>query len=280
LKLKKQKALRKLGGYILIYLAVAAIVCFFMFPIFWELLTSFKSAKEVVSTSPSFIFRPTLASWSYLSEINIFHNFKNTLIVASCSTIIATLFGALAAYAIIRSSFKGRKLMVFEILTLRMVPPVAFVVPIFILWSKLNLINTYQGLILMYTAFNLPFSIWLMIGYFKSVPTQIGEAAMIDGCSHSGVFWRIVLPIAKPGLAAVAVFCMMFSWNEFMFATLLTRLETATLTVETARRIMIRTYINWSGLAGISIFTISVPLIFAIIIQKQLVKGISMGAVK
>ncbi len=266
--------------WVLTYLAIAAVVLFFFFPVFWELLVSFKAPQEVLSERPSFLFTPTLANWARLLSSGILHNFANSLIVVAGSTFLACLLGALAGYALARGRMKSRRGLAMEFLTLRMLPPVAMIVPIFVLFQQLKLLNTYLGLILMYTTANLPLSVWLMMGFFEGIPKEIAEAATVDGCGRLRIWGQVELPLALPGVITTAIFCVIFSWNEYLFGVILTRIETATLTVETAREVLQRTGINWSSLASLSVFTVLVPLIFALSIQKKLVRGLTMGAVK
>jgi multiple sugar transport system permease protein len=271
---------RQITSWVLTYIAVGIILAFFIFPILWELIASFKPPEEVISTEPHFIFKPTLRSWQKIFTGGIFHYFKNSLIVVGGSTVLATFFGSLAGYALARGRLRSKNLIAMEMLTLRMLPPIAMIIPIFVLFQKMHMHNTYLGLILMYTTTNLPLSVWLMFGYFGNVPEEIGEAAMVDGCGRFRMYWQVELPLILPGLATTAIFCVIFAWNEFMFGVLLTKIETATLTVVTAREVLQRTGIDWSALASLSIFTILVPLIFALSIQKSLVKGMTMGAIK
>jgi len=272
--------LKRTAKWVLTYIAVGAVLAFFIFPVLWELLASFKPPAEVISSEPHFLFKPTLESWRSIFTSGIFHNFKNSLIVVGGSTLLATFFGSLAGYALARGKLRSRKVIAMEMLTLRMLPPIAMIIPIFVLFQKMHLHNTYLGLILMYTTANLPLSVWLMLGYFGGVPEEIGEAAMVDGCGRFRMYWQVELPLILPGLATTAIFCVIFAWNEFMFGVLLTKIETATLTVVTAREVLQRTGIDWSALASLSIFTILVPLIFALSIQKSLVKGMTLGAIK
>ena len=271
---------RKILVWVLSYLAIAAVVVYFFFPVFWELLVSFKPADQVLSERPELLFTPTLRNWARLFSSTILHNFANSLIVVSGSTFLACLLGSLAGYALARGQMKSRRGMAMEFLTLRMLPPVAMILPIFVLFQQLKLLNTYLGLILMYTTANLPLSVWLMMGFFEGVPKEIAEAAVVDGCGRLRIWAQVELPLALPGLITTAIFCVIFSWNEYLFGVILTRIETATLTVETAREVLQRTGINWSSLASLSVFTVLVPLVFALSIQKHLVRGLTLGAVK
>ena len=271
---------KRTATWVLIYLAVLAVSCFFFFPVFWELLVSFKLPADVLSNRPSFLFQPTLSNWSRVFTAEVLRHFRNSLIVVASSTLLASLFGSMAGYALARGRMKAKKTLAMEFLTLRMLPPIATILPVFVLFQQLHLLNTHLGLILMYTTANLPLSVWLMMGFFAGIPKEIAEAAVVDGCPRLRLYWQVELPLALPGLVTTAIFCVIFAWNEYLFGVILTKIETATLTVLTAREVLQRTGINWSSLASLSVLTVLVPLAFALSIQKKLVRGLTLGAVK
>ena len=272
--------LSRLATWLLVYLAILAVCSFFFFPVFWELLVSFKLPKDVLSNRPSLLFTPTLQNWRRVFTVEVLRHFRNSLIVVAGSTVLASFFGSMAGYALARGKIRAKKTLALEFLTLRMLPPVATIVPVFVLFQQLHLINTHLGLILMYTTANLPLSVWLMLGFFGGIPKEIAEAAVMDGCPRFRLYWQVELPLALPGLITTAIFCVIFAWNEYLFGVILTKIETATLTVLTAREVLQRTGINWSSLASLSVFTVLVPLVFALSIQKKLVRGLTLGAVK
>jgi len=192
---------------------------------------------------------------------------------------VTLIVAALAAYALTNREFKGRKSLAIDILSLRMLPPAAVIIPIFLAIKSYHLYNTYLGMILIYTTFNLPFSCWLMIGFFRGIPGEIGEAARVDGCSWASVFWRIVMPLSLPGLVTVFIFCVLFSWSEFLFALILTGEETQTLPVAAAG-VLSHYFTRWGGLSAITVFVAFVPIILTLAVQRNLVRGISLGAIK
>lgn len=271
---------KRTATWVLIYLAVLVVSCFFFFPVFWELLVSFKLPADVLSNRPSFLFKPTLANWSRVFTAEVLRHFRNSLVVVASSTVLASLFGSMAGYALARGRMRAKKTLAMEFLTLRMLPPIATILPVFVLFQQLHLLNTHLGLILMYTTANLPLSVWLMMGFFSGIPKEIAEAAVVDGCPRLRLYWQVELPLALPGLVTTAIFCVIFAWNEYLFGVILTKIETATLTVLTAREVLQRTGINWSSLASLSVLTVLVPLAFALSIQKKLVRGLTLGAVK
>lgn len=264
---------------ILHYFALAVAIAFFVGPLGWELLVSFNAPEEAGRTDPKVLSQPSLRSWGYLKQANYFHFTKNTLIIVSLAVFCTVFIGSLAAFAIARFQFKSKKTLSFEILTLRMVPPISVLVPIFIIFRALHLLYTYHGLIILYVAFNLPMTIWLMAGFFRDIPTSIEECALIDGSSWFRIFWRITIPMAAPGVIAVTILNVIFTWNEFMFALVITSAETQTLPIAASGLLNPYT-INWAGLSVVSLYITIPVLIFALAIQRHLVRGISLGAIK
>jgi len=274
-----RNAIRKISVGVLAYLGVVGVLLFFLFPIFWQVLTSFKSQFDTTVVPPTIFFEPVLTNWISLVEKGFLFSLQNSALVVSISTAITVIIGSLAAFAIVKGNFKGKKMLSLEFLTLRMFPPAAVVIPIFLIVRGFGLLDTHLGLIIVYTTFNLPLTIWLMMGYFRGVPTAIMDAGLVDGCSWAGVFWRIFLPLSVPGLIAVTIFCVIFSWNEFMFALVLTGGATQTLPVKAAG-VITHFHIDWGLLSAGAALTISIPVLFAVMIQKHLVRGITMGAIK
>jgi len=270
---------KKMVGDILTYLGIAVALTFFLFPIVWEVITSVKSAVEIKNPIPQIMFAPSLENWKYIVERGFLNNLKNTLIISLGSSILTLIIASLAAYAFINAEFKGRRGLALDILTLRMLPPAAIIIPIFLIMKTYGLFNTYPGMILVYVMYNLPLACWLLIGYFKSMPREVGEAARVDGCSWSGVLWRIVYPLSTPGLVTTFMFCVLFSWSEYLFALILTGRDTQTLPIAAAS-VMTHFFIDWGGLASTSIFVTVVPIILALIVQKHMVRGLTLGTIK
>ena len=204
----------------------------------------------------------------------------NSVIVAFSSTIIATVLGVPAAWAYSRFELKAKKDQLFFILSTRFMPPVVVVIPIFLMFRDLALLDTRLGLILVYAAFNLPFTIWMMKGFIDEVPAEYEEAAMLDGFSRFEAFWRVTMPLLIPGIAATAVFALIFSWNEFVFSIfLITDPDTRTAPSAIAGLIG-GTTIDW-GLVAASAMVFAVPvLVFAFLVRKHLVAGVTLGAVR
>jgi multiple sugar transport system permease protein len=273
---------RRLGsGVEIVLLTIFAIVM--LFPVLWILETAFKDTKDIYAVPAKvFTFTPTLDHLKdvFSSESPVFKGFKNSIIVAGVSTIIATVFGVPAAWAYSRFPIKAKKDQLFFILSTRFMPPVVVVIPIFLMFRDLNLLDTLQGLILVYAAFNLPFTIWMMKGFIDEVPAEYEEAAMLDGFSRFEAFWRVTMPLLVPGIAATAVFALIFSWNEFVFSIfLITDPDTRTAPPAIAGLIG-GTTIDW-GLVAASAMVFAIPvLLFAFLVRRHLVAGVTLGAVR
>jgi multiple sugar transport system permease protein len=255
--------------------------------------TALKSEKVSFSIPPVWIFTPTLSNFEAIwgggyssGSITISaiqRYFLNSVVVTSLSTILCIAFALPAAYSLTRFSLKGKsKNIAFWILSMRMFVPVVAVVPYFVLMKTLGLLNTYPALILAYTSFNLPFAIWILRGFFKGIPKVLDESASIDGCSRFGIFIRIILPLIKSGLAATAVLVAIFSWNEFLFAAMLTQTEaskTLPLQITQLTSTAIRGPV-WGPMAAIASTTIIPIIVLTFVVQKYILSGLTLGAVK
>lgn len=273
---------RKFGsGVEIVLLAVFMVVM--LFPVLWMLETALKESKDIYAVPAKvFSFGPTLDHFKnvFSSDSPVLAGFRNSVIVAGASTIIATVLGVPAAWAYSRFALKGKKDQLFFILSTRFMPPVVVVIPVFLMFRDLGLLDTQLGLILVYAAFNLPFTIWMMKGFIDDVPAEYEEAAMLDGFSRFEAFWRVILPLLIPGIAATAVFALIFSWNEFVFSIfLITDPDTRTAPSAIAGLIG-GTTTDW-GLVAASAMVFAVPvLVFAFLVRKHLVAGVTLGAVR
>ncbi len=269
-----------------------ALLAFFavvmLFPVVWMLETSLKENRDVYAVPAKFLgFDVTFHHYkdvfvqrggSGASDLAI--NFKNSVIVATLSTLVATALGVPAAWAYSRFPMKLKKDQLFFILSTRFMPPVVVVIPIFLMYRDLNLIDTKTGLILIYAAFNLPFTIWMMKGFVDEVPAEYEDAAMLDGYSRLEAFFRVTLPLLIPGIAATAVFALIFSWNEFVFSVFLTSSEDARTAPPAIAGLIGGTTVDW-GLVAASAMVFAIPvLIFAFLVRKHLVAGVTLGAVR
>jgi len=263
----------------IIYIVIALFLFFFLFPIFWVITTSLKLRVQTFAIPPVWIFKPTLQSYKAIfTEMQFSHYLLNSTIIAISNTILVVFTGSLAAYSIARFKTGGNNLS-FWILSIRMVPPIVVTVPLFIAFDKLRMIDTHFALILLYTTLNLPLVVWMMRAFFMEIPEELEESAMIDGCSRMQAFWRIVLPLAKPGLAATAILCFIFSWNEFLFALIFTRIvaKTAPLAMTT---LMTEREIYWGNICAGATLVIIPVIVFSFVVQKHIVRGLTFGAIK
>lgn len=269
---------------ILRYLTLVAALLFALAPVYWMLTISLKTeVEQFASPPPWFVFTPTLQHYFEAFFTRSFGQYLITsAMIAVISTACALVVGTLAAYGLARFHLPwnlSNKLSLW-ILSTRMFPAIVTAVPLFLMMRDLRLLNTRASLIMIYTAFNLPFVIWMMRGFFAELPRELEEAALVDGDSRLGALVRVVLPLVAPGLAATAVFCLIVSWNEFLFALVLTQTDAAmTLPVGIAGRVT-QYEIKWGVMSAAASVAIIPILVFALALQKYLVRGLSMGAVK
>jgi multiple sugar transport system permease protein len=266
------------------YALIFAALIIALAPVYWMLTISLKSEVEQFAVPPRwFSFTPTLFHYREAFVERSFGQYLLTsAIVAVLSTICAMLLGTLAAYALARFRFPRRldTRLSLWILSTRMFPPIVTAVPLFLMMRDVRLLNTKASLVIVYTAFNLPFVVWMMRGFFREIPREIEEAAMVDGDSRLGALVRVLLPLVAPGLAATAVFCLIISWNEFLFALVLTQTDAAmTLPVGLAGRVT-QYEIKWGVMSAAGVVAMVPILVFALAVQRYLVRGLSLGAVK
>jgi multiple sugar transport system permease protein len=260
------------------------VVAFMLFwalgPIAWMLLTSIKPDNIVASMPPVWVFAPTLQHYSALFTSPDFQRYlMNTLIVASVTSVMATVFGFLSAYSFTRFRYRGSMFLPLFYLVVRMVPRISLVLPFYVILSQIQMLNTKTALILSYTTFALPFGIWMMIGFLKELPIDLEEAAAVDGCNRWQILTKVVIPLAAPGIATTAIFAFLLGWNEFLFSLILAGPESRTLPVmvagfETDRGI------RWGELSSAAISIMLPVVMVALFLQRHIVKGLTMGAVK
>lgn len=260
-------------------LCVIIVALFFAFPIYWLAAISFKTAEEIFAYPP--IWAP--ANFDFQHYFSLFKDGSawsvwNSLITASISTLFAMFFGTIAAYSLVRYKTGGDNLAIW-IISQRMIPPICVAFPIFLLFVTWNIVDTYIGLIILYTAFNLPYVIWMMRGYILEIPLELEQSALVDGLTRWAVLWKVVMPMAKAGLFATAVFTFIFAWNDFLFALILTRSDVVTFPVKVTGYFGAQSAL-WSKVGALSMLGV-LPMIFVVgTMQRFIVRGISMGAVK
>lgn len=264
----------------LIYLLIGIVLIIFMIPIYLILASSLKQPVDMFSQPPKFIFTPTLQNYYDLFTMRPFHlQILNSLIVALGSTAFSLVVGSLAAYAISRIKNKWINDVAFWILSMRMFPPITVVVPYYIIFKTIGLLDNPLALIIVYSTFNIPLTVWLMKGFFDEVPEALEEAAQVDGHGVLTTFLRVTLPLTAPGLAVSAVFCFIFSWNEFLFALMLTGSRAQTVTVA-VMSFWSSDAVQWGRIMAGSFIVLIPGMIFVLTCQRWLVKGLTMGSVK
>jgi len=276
-KRKLTKKVRKIiGNFCAVFIATV-----FLFPVYWIISMAFKTPVEAFAIPPVWFFKVTFKNFQDAFQYaDMYWYFLTSIIVTISSTLISLFVGLFAAYALVRFKFRHNlnKHISFWILSLRMAPPIVAIIPFFLIFRSLKILDTWRGLIIAYLFFNLPLVIWLLMGYIKEIPVEIEEAAMIDGCSTLGILSNIVLPLIAPGVFATMVICAVFCWNELLFALVL---MTENLTVPVALVGFISGLTpNWSQMAA-ALTVYILPMIgVAIFIQRYFVKGLIIGALR
>lgn len=265
------------------YLIAAIFTGFCLFPLYIMVTTALKTEMAIFAWPPAWQFQPTLKS--FYNSLFVFGGrgavayLINSIVICAISTFLAVTLGAMSAYGLVRSSFKGKGQLEFWILSTRFAPPVAFVVPIYLMVRRVGLFDTHLALIIIYTAMNLSLVIWILRGFFAEIPIEIEEAALVDGYTRLQIFWRVAIPLVRPGVVSTAIMSAVFSWNEFLYAMVLTQSKAATLPVYLAG------FSNSMGLAwgeymAVGTMAVLPILVFTISLQKYLARGLAFGAVK
>ncbi|CTQ34734.1 carbohydrate ABC transporter permease [Jannaschia rubra] len=259
---------------------LTAILLFCVFPFYWMVTTSLKTQLVALSQPPQWIFTPTLGNYAeVLFEDGVGRTMVNSLIVAVSTTVLAVLLGCPAAYALARFEFRGKSDLWFWFITNRMVSPIVLALPFFLIVRWIGLLDTKLVLILIYLTFNLPIVIWLCTDQFRSIPYDLDEAAILEGAGHWRIFRSICLPLAMPAVAVSSIFSFIFSWNELLYAIVLTRNDAKTAPAM-AISYMEGYSLPYGKIMATSTLIVIPVLIFALIASKQLVRGLTMGAVK
>ena len=257
-----------------------------LFPLYWMVVVAFRSRAELFG-NPSLAVNALFFD-NYHAVINdptFTRFFVNSLVIATSNSVLVTACAVAAAYAMSRFDLPGSDNIFFWTLTNRMAPPAAFLLPMFLLMTRVvafgdwKLLDTRIGLILIYTVFNLPFAIWLLQGMVDAIPTELDEAALVDGASQRGVLWRVIIPILRPGIAVTAILTWIFAWNEFLFAANLAGPQAGTITTTLAEFVTV-TGTNWGEMAALATLTMIPGAILIGYLQRHIISGLSAGAVK
>ncbi|MHA1974843.1 MAG: carbohydrate ABC transporter permease [Candidatus Hodarchaeales archaeon] len=271
---------KKVVKTIFVIIISLLITGFFFFPYLWIVLMSFKSRIDILSLEPKLFFKPVIDNYSSLfADTDFFHLLKNSTIIVSLTLLISFALGLPVAYALARFKFKRKEDTAFWVLSLRMAPPMAVVIPYFVIGSLLRVLDTIPALVVVYLTFNVPFVIWSMRSFYEEIPKEIEEAAKLDGLNNFQVFFRISTPLVLNGMAATAILCTILSWNEFAFALFLTGTKARPVSTMVT---MFMTFqgVMWGKMAAATVIATIPIIIFTIAARNWLVRGLTFGAVK
>ena len=262
------------------YTVLGALALACLMPMVMMVLASLKTEAQSFDSQWSWLFMPTMDNYrSVIEDGHIDRYLLNSLKISVAATLITLMLGTMCAYAMARFRFLGRDPLGHATLILRTLPPAVLAVPVFVIWSAWGIGDTLSGVVLVYVALNLPFTIWLLYGFIDQLPIELEEAAAIDGCGPFKVFWKIVLPLLKPGLAAASIFTFRLAWNEFILSFILTNRITRTLPASISNYIT-DTGVEWGKIMAAGVLIALPPLIFTFMAAKQIITGLTAGAVK
>ena len=258
--------------------ALIAIVSIFLAPVAWMIMTAYKPARDIFSIPPTLLFTPTLANFR-----NVFHYFdlprliESSLVISFGAAGLSLLIGVPAGYALARAQSKWAIGLAYFFLAVRTVPPVATLIPFYLMMRDIGLLGTWWAVILLDTTLNTAFVVWMMFSSFRSLPKETEEAALTDGCTAMGAFLRVAIPMAKPGMVASALLCVMFAWNDFLYSSFLTRAESKPLSVA-----LLTAYgtkdITWGTLGALAHFSTVPIVLIALLLNRYFVQGLTRGA--
>jgi multiple sugar transport system permease protein len=291
---RKKKGL-KVAGTVVIFLVIALVFAVYVFPIFWMGVTSLKTKVQIFDTVPKIFFEPTLNNYRVFfgtaeggevgagragAATSFIAAMGRSILMTGCVTLLSLILGTMAAYILSRYNMKAKEDLMFVILSTRMLPPIVVLVPISLLFTNMGLKDTFIGFLLLYTMFNMAFSVWIMKSFFDDVPFSFEEAAMCDGYTRFRAFLKVVLPMVKPGIAATAIFCAILVWNEFLFAIVIGTRKW----VFMPPTIFTMSYgtegVIWGVLASSSLIYIIPVIVFVYLVRKNLLRGITFGVIR
>lgn len=270
-----------------LWVAVFAVMCVICLPGLWVVLNAFRPNVAILSNESPFVansytldnFR-SMFGFGAMASLPIAKYFVNSLIISSVSTAAALVIGVLGGYAFARFEFRRKNVLFVLLMLTRAIPGIALSLPIFMLWAWTGLLDTRLGVIVVYLAMNVPFTVWLIDGFFREVPIELSQAALIDGCTRWQAFWRVELPLARSGIASAGIFSFLTSWNEFALATQLCRSpETKTLPVG-LMDYTAQFSVDWAGMCAMAVVIIVPAIVLTFIVQKHLIAGLTLGGVK
>jgi multiple sugar transport system permease protein len=275
---------RRRLGRVVSYIVLVLIGVIGIAPFLYLLLLSFKSPLDILDVPPSLHFHWSQITSNYGKVIHEqgYPTFvENSVLVTGISTLIALGLGVPAGYAFSRLRFRAKDHWASTILSFRFMPPIAVAIPIYLMIRSLGLVDSYLGLILPYVAFSLPLVVWIMIGFFDEIPREIDDAALVDGCSRATALFRVLLPLARPGMLVAATFGVIFIWNEFLVGLyLVNSTDKETIPIAASSLLTVESPIDWNIAAAVGILTVIPILLFSVFVQRYIVRGITAGAVR
>ena len=265
-------------------LAVAVSLVFmaaWAFPILWSVLNSFKTEQDILAFPPKLLFMPTLAAYRdvLFGSASILPNLWSSFVISAGTTVVTMAVAIPAAYALARLRVPGKRFAGFYVLASQMLPPVGIIIPYFLILRNIGWLDTYQGIILIYLSFSLPFAIWLLVSYFEDIPLEMEEAAALDGASRLKTLWRVIMPQVQGGIAVTVVFVFLNAWNEFHFAVVLSGNTVRPVTIAMFNFVSVEQTL-WTKLAAVSVLAMAPVILLGIVAQRHIVKGLTIGAVK
>lgn len=261
---------------ILALLVVAA----WLAPIYWLVNVALKTQAQLFVPQPTFLFEPTLENFSIaIFEYGIFWNAFHSLVIASAATAVTLFFALLFVYGITRFEFRFKNPLLMWILNLRMLPPIAIVIPFYVFYSQVGLIDTYAGMVIAYLPLTLPLAVWLLYGFAQELPRSIDEAALMDGAGRWRIFKDMIFPLMRPALAVAGTFCFLEIWNEFVLALILTGARTKTVPIGLSQFITEHS-VEWGPMAAAALMLLAPLLVITYFLQRSLVRGLTLGAVR
>ena len=262
---------------VLFFIMLVVIIVPILFPFIWMLMSSFKTQVDIISWPPKFIFKPVMQNYDrVIIEQNFLLYMRNSVIVSVSSVLLSLVLGLPAAYSIAR--YKQKKLSIF-ILIARLMPGISFLMPWYIVFSRLHLMDSFVALILSHMLICLPLVVWVMVPYFDSVPRELEEAAMVDGLTQQMAFFKILLPLSGPGVVTATTLSFIFSWNNFMFSQVLSQQKTRTLPIA-VYNFLSYVEVDWGAVMAAAVVIMGPAILLTMFFQKYVVKGLTMGAVK
>lgn len=268
-------------GSVLHALGLLAVLAFALFPFYWMVTSSLKEQTELLASPPVWLFHPTLANYvDIFADAKVTTAVLNSLIVATSTTVLSVALGTPAAYALARFEFRGKADLWFWFISNRMISPIVLALPVYLLSRQVGLLNTHAILVLVYLTFNLPIVVWICTDQFRSIPADLEQSARLEGASQFDVFWRIYLPLGLPGIAVSAIFTFIFSWNELLYALVLITSQGLKTAPAVATNFMAGYELPWGKIMATGTVIVLPVTVFALVVSRHMVKGLTMGATK